>query len=331
MINFVELLHRLLRSWALAGRAFLLLIGLCLVFLGTVYVFLRTLRQQNAEQVEVSKFLTVAFRPDPSEQKEATDKATEYAIVVQPHSWEETGIEVKRGDIIQIAAGGSVTIDMWGINNYSLTRNVIDNTIIGKANISPSGKDSPERHYDDLSLRDKIYEQLNIARGLTGQPKLPKPPRSSPTHRSFEENLKPSRGWTGPDGYSESPSYDTTVHGRSERKVDASSPFGALIAAFRPEISCTPDQISRFAPGCVPSRAEPKYRVGHCWEMTVGEEPQSKWSDSMPRRLWLIVNDVWDDQDDVFPEKFYIDNLGFYYARVRVIPVGQKPRTPLCR
>ena len=37
-------------------------------------------------------------------------------------------------------------------------------------------------------------------------------------------------------------------------------------------------------------------------------------------KLYFTVNAVWDDEDPAFPEKFFIDNIGFFYAKVTVTP-----------
>ncbi|HYW10074.1 MAG TPA: hypothetical protein VE913_24115 [Longimicrobium sp.] len=34
--------------------------------------------------------------------------------------------------------------------------------------------------------------------------------------------------------------------------------------------------------------------------------------------LWFTINDVWDDQDSEFPDKFYVDNVGFFLVKVLV-------------
>jgi hypothetical protein len=35
-------------------------------------------------------------------------------------------------------------------------------------------------------------------------------------------------------------------------------------------------------------------------------------------KLYFTVNDVWDRDDASFPNKFFIDNFGFFHARVKV-------------
>jgi hypothetical protein len=247
------------------------------------------------------------------------DQPVDYFVVVQPQAWQETPVEVHKGDRIEVEAAGNVAIDMWGINNYSLIRAKID-TLIEKRyrNTRDSDGDSPERHYDDLKLRNEIREQFSKVEDLAGAvgPKFDSygPNESKPVERA----LIPLRGWSGPAGYA-GEERDTAVGDRTNRKMLKNAKYGSLIGTFhRPKERCSFDDISRFVSRCVPARTDEKFVVGACLNPKLVDAPG--WDDHESRKLWLIVNDVWDDKDPVFPQKFYIDNLGFFYARIRVIP-----------
>ncbi|HYJ80026.1 MAG TPA: hypothetical protein VEW03_10515 [Longimicrobiaceae bacterium] len=105
------------------------------------------------------------------------------------------------------------------------------------------------------------------------------------------------RGWTGPEG-EEAPGgiTDAAYPARTENKLVPNAPFGMLIGAVH---RGTHDPPRRTA-----------FLVGGRW--------RDHWS-GPAGTLRFAVNDVWDGEDERFPDKFYVDNLGFFLVRV-VVP-----------
>lgn len=104
------------------------------------------------------------------------------------------------------------------------------------------------------------------------------------------------RGWTGPEGYpGPGGVVDAAYAARTANKLIPEAPLGVLIGA-----------VHQGAEG--PQRRDP-FQVGGRW--------RSVWS-GPTGTLWFAVNDIWDSEDDRFPDKFYVDNLGFFFVRVVV-------------
>lgn len=86
---------------------------------------------------------------------------------------------------------------------------------------------------------------------------------------------------------------------RTANKLDPDAPFGLLLGAVH-QGHGDPARRSMF---------------------TVGARWYREWGDSSGT-LRFAVNDVWDGADARFPDKFYVDNLGFFLVRVRVTRGG---------
>ncbi len=50
----------------------------------------------------------------------------------------------------------------------------------------------------------------------------------------------------------------------------------------------------------------------------IGDDYKTTW-DGNDGQLWLIINDVWDDEDTDYPEKFYVDNVGYFTFKITVV------------
>ena len=108
--------------------------------------------------------------------------------------------------------------------------------------------------------------------------------------------LEIKRGWITPEGEPGPEGIiDQAYRARTANKLDPNAPFGLLLGAVH-EGSGDPPQRVIFA-------------VGARW--------RREWSNA-GGTLRFAVNDVWDRADARFPDKFYVDNLGFFLVRVRV-------------
>lgn len=108
------------------------------------------------------------------------------------------------------------------------------------------------------------------------------------------------RGWLSPDGDTgPNGTRDHRYPARSRYKILPGAPYGVLV-------------------GSVHASNEPPTRYnGFSSAFAVGSSDTVSWSG--PRgTLWFTVNDVWDDGDDRLPQKFFIDNVGFFVVRVTV-------------
>jgi hypothetical protein len=110
-------------------------------------------------------------------------------------------------------------------------------------------------------------------------------------------NLEIKRGWTGPEGDAGPGGIDDAAYtGRTGNKLIPDAPFGLLLGSV-------------YHGTHAPPRRE-AFQVGARW--------RGAWS-GPAGTLRFAVNDVWDAEDQRFPDKFYVDNLGFFLVRV-VIP-----------
>jgi hypothetical protein len=106
--------------------------------------------------------------------------------------------------------------------------------------------------------------------------------------------ITPPWHWTDPNG-------DPATGGlanlyRKEKAIMKDRNYGALLGAIR-ETGAEPKRDDAFF---------------------VGRSNTIKAKQS--GKLYFIVNDVWDDDDAAFPNKFFIDNIGDFYVKVTVEP-----------
>lgn len=100
--------------------------------------------------------------------------------------------------------------------------------------------------------------------------------------------------WTDPNGNPE-----TNAQANPPRRGQSILPdrnYGALLGAIR-ETQAEPTRADAFF---------------------IGKNNTIKATRS--GKLYFTVNDVWDDADPNFPEKFFVDNIGSFYAKVTVAP-----------
>ena len=217
-------------------------------------------------------------------ERHASEYETDYMVVIHPQGWQETGIQVKEGDILRISADGSVAIDLQGLVTSVNRRNKLEYR---------ARKATPPAKWNKLLPEDQwTPEEI--------------------------ESIMPKRAWTGPDGYPYGPEsrvndiHDTDFPARTDRKIKPNERYGALLMAFSPaKQTPSSDQTLLVGTGTF-DRCE-KDTNGTC----IFRVP-------CDGKVWFIVNDVWDEQDTLFKNKFYIDNIGQFYARVSVTKKNKK-------
>lgn len=165
----------------------------------------------------------------------------------------------------------------------------------GSINISMNGL------LDQIARRRRVEARI-LARMDSGKIAL-RADSSRLPERYYEpadyDSIRLVRDWTGPAGYpGENATRDHRHEGRTANKVLPEAPYGALLGAIHTG-STPPVRSTRFSESFV---------VGDSLSMSARRGGT----------LWLVVNDVWDDEDPAFPRKFYIDNLGFFLVKVQV-------------
>lgn len=237
---------------------------LVLAVLARVLLFFADKSGLEAGEVELSGSPRVVLQ-------HVTEGGREYRLLVSPAAhptpWQDTEIEVRPGDSIEIEAEGRVNINLYGLVQHVERRHAIEARIdsaLQRGTLRP-GPDSsrlPERYYTELD----------------------------------REAIEIRRGWTGPEG---EPApwgiTDLAYPARTENKLVPNAPFGLLIGAVHHGTE-TPPRREAFQVGA---------RWRHAWSGPAGT-------------LRFAVNDVWDGEDERFPDKFYVDNLGFFLVRVFV-------------
>jgi hypothetical protein len=237
---------------------------LVLALLARALLFLGDKTGLQAGEVELSGSPRVVLH-------QVTERGHEYRILVSPAAhptpWQDTEIQIKPGDSIEIEAEGRVNINIFGLVQHVQRRHAIEARIDsalrrGALPPRPDSSRLPERYYTE---RDR--ESLEIKRGWIG-------PEGEP----------------GPEGIT-----DNAYAARTAHKLDPDAPFGLLLGAVH-EGHGDPPQRAIFG-------------VGARW--------RKEWSSSAGT-LRFAINDVWDGADDRFPDKFYVDNVGFFLVRVLV-------------
>ena len=191
----------------------------------------------------------------------------EYLVVVHPQGWQETAIAVKEGDTLGFDAGGSVYIDLGGLNR---------------------SLDLRHKFEDDLADREKRRGKWLAERKTLAAEDLF-------TVRQLAE-IKPAWSWNGPDGSEATAAL--SFPGRRSKTIIPGARYGELLGAIRETGLAAPDRADAF-------------RVGTHSSGIVARRNG---------KLYFTVNDVWDDKDKSFPEKFFVDNIGFFYVKVTVAP-----------
>jgi hypothetical protein len=304
--SFPELLEQLLeqpkRALSFLAIVACLLISLTLLICGAIWFLHWTDLLPEEAKVEG---IDIHFPTTP------IDKKRSYFFVVHPQGWQETPVRLNKGDHIEIHAAGSITIDMWGINTYSTRRDGIDRAIKnfaeGKHEWKPDSS-VPEDFYARPEYQQVMKDALDDITPITESD-------GDRAGLNIVQRIKPARGWTGPAGYADSPNVDTAYPARLGRRVSPEFPYGALLGTIAPLASddCTTEMVLHFKQECVPKR-------DGIFSVTRSKNPTNPSADGEERALWLIVNDVLDEKDALFPEKFFVDNLGFFYVEVVVTP-----------
>ena len=237
---------------------------LVLAVLARVLLFLADMSGLQAGEVELSGSPRVVLQ-------QVTDQGREYRVLVSPAAnptpWQNTEIEIKPGDHVEIEAEGRVNINFFELVQHVERRHRIEARIDsalhhGALRMRPDSSSLPERYYTE---RDRL--ELGI-----------------------------KRGWTGPEGYlGPTGVIDAAYPARTENKLVPRAPFGLLVGAIH---EGTDDPASREA-----------FPAGARW--------RAEWT-GPAGTLRFAVNDVWDDEDDRFPDKFYVDNFGFFFVRVAI-------------
>jgi hypothetical protein len=151
---------------------------------------------------------------------------------------------------------------------------------------------------ESLALRRKLEAQL-----VQNEKKSRKWPAEKATLTPEDRftmgqkaSIRPVWSWNGPNG--NVATQDLSFPARRQKTIIATANYGTLLGAIRETGISTPDRHDAFIVGA--------HRDG----FTVKESG----------KLYFTVNDVWDDKDPTFPEKFYIDNIGSFYVKVTVTP-----------
>lgn len=157
-----------------------------------------------------------------------------------------------------------------------------------------------------VTKRHEYEDRITLARNLDRQST---DPNSVPEHyfstdltKEERDKLRLLRPWNGPNGNDEAriKLYENAFAGRTAKKIMPSAPFGALIGAVTEKAGDPPKRQDVFLIG----------------KNYGGEEFKSQ----KEGELWFNVNDVWDEEDTEYPNKFYDDNVGYFWVKVLITP-----------
>lgn len=156
------------------------------------------------------------------------------------------------------------------------------------------------------SQRHELEQRITSARSLDRQST---DPTSVPEHyfstdltKEERDKLRLLRPWNGPNGTDETKikALENAFAGRTAKKIIPSAPFGALIGAVAEPVNDPPKKQDAFLIG-----------------RNYGGEEFSSQKDG---ELWFNINDVWDEGDTEYPNKFYDDNVGHFWVKILITP-----------
>ena len=271
-----DLLKTALEDTGKLIRLIVLFAAAALLVVVASLLLMRFLPARSQITIPVGKSGNVVF------ERQSSDYEADYVVVIHPQGWQETGIQVRKGDAVRLSAEGSVAIDLQGLV-ASVNRRIA---------LEDRARALAQQRHQDLNqlLPERQWTPDQI------------------------KSIMPRRAWTGPNGYAYW-LYDTTSGARTNNKMMPQARYGALLMAFSPTGQTpTTQQVILVGRGQY-DNANPceKDENGTC-----------VFHADRDGKLWFIVNDVWDSQDSLFPDKFYIDNIGQFYARVSVTEAGHK-------
>ncbi|HEV7590194.1 MAG TPA: hypothetical protein VGO40_18895 [Longimicrobium sp.] len=263
-MSLADIFEQILKDWGKFCRFILLWICTLALLVLTLRLLPWITRGTGlrAKSVELSTFPRIILEQE-------TRDGNRYLIVVQPQSWQDSGIPVDSGDVIKFKASGMVNISAYSVQeNVGIRRRIERRLDVARA----AGAFGDVA--DSLWLPERYYTQAD------------------------RDSLSRVVPWVGPEGDTSAEGVqDRRYQARTRNKVLPNSPFGALVAAVR-------------AGSSPPSRYD-----GFSGAFVVGPSMTRPWNGS-PGTLWFTVNDVSDDRDRLSPEKFYIDNIGFFVVGV---------------
>jgi len=157
-----------------------------------------------------------------------------------------------------------------------------------------------------VTKRHEFEDRITSARSLDRQSadptSVPEHYFSSDLTKEERDKLRLLRPWNGPNGNDETKikAFENAFAGRTAKKIMPSAPFGALIGAVTETVN-------------EPPRKQEAFLIGRNYG---GEE----FSSQKDGELWFNVNDVWDEGDTEYPNKFYDDNVGHFWVKVLITP-----------
>lgn len=150
-------------------------------------------------------------------------------------------------------------------------------------------------------LENRIAAKRHIDRQSVNRNDVPERFFGSDLTPDERQSIVLPRPWTDPNGFDEKIVPAGAFAGRKLKRVILNAPLGALIGAIT-STGKSPSQPDAFLIGIdMNSRKLPVTADGE---------------------LWFSVNDVWDDDDPTYPQKFYDDNVGFYWVKVTKTMTG---------
>lgn len=149
-------------------------------------------------------------------------------------------------------------------------------------------------------VEDRITLKRRLDRRSTDPNSVPEHYFSTDLTKEEQDQLKLLRPWTGPNGNEEIKVYENAFAGRITKRIIPSAPLGALIGAVTEKVNNLPNKQDAFLIG-------KNYGGEEFYSQKDGE-------------LWFNINDVWDEEDTGYPNKFYDDNVGYFWVKVLITP-----------
>jgi len=182
-------LVQILDSWPRLWRLLFVLAIVLLAISGAVILVLEFLPTQVGElQFSIGDSHVVLKQP--------TKNGDTFLFVVSPQGWNQTGIQIKDGDAVNILAGGKIHIDLSGLEAALEARRKAERRISDSNLVKPGN--APEDYHTDAEKKDI---------------------------EDFWE-------WSGPEGVTPDQMKERAKGERHNRSVLPNQPYGVLTGAF---------------------------------------------------------------------------------------------------
>jgi antitoxin (DNA-binding transcriptional repressor) of toxin-antitoxin stability system len=189
--TFADVFYSILTDWRKFVSFFGLLFSLSVLSFIVGSLVIQRLKIESVSEVDLSSG-KILF-------KTTFGGKSEYVTIIHPQGWQDTDIQVKKGEHIKITSGGKITVDLAGI-------------------------------VETVQRRKEIEKKYERSKGLQRTSEAPEQIPELYFSDQEKKSLKFNRGWVGPNGYVDLFTKQS-FRARAKRKLLPDKNLGMLLGA----------------------------------------------------------------------------------------------------